>query len=107
MIRLSIIQASLFMSLTKEDTKNIAHLARLALADDEIEQYSKDLSNILELVAKMETINTDHVAPMAHPMALTQRLREDNITASDQHELFQTLAPSVEDDLYLVPKVIE
>jgi aspartyl-tRNA(Asn)/glutamyl-tRNA(Gln) amidotransferase subunit C len=44
---------------------------------------------------------------MAHPQEMAQRLREDCVTETDQRELFQSIAPQVEDGLYLVPKVIE
>jgi aspartyl-tRNA(Asn)/glutamyl-tRNA(Gln) amidotransferase subunit C len=47
------------------------------------------------------------VEPLAHPLEMTQRLREDTVTETDQHDHFQAIAPQVEADLYLVPKVIE
>ena len=50
---------------------------------------------------------TDEIDPMAHPLDLEQRLRVDAVTESDQHELFQSIAPNVSDDLYVVPRVIE
>ena len=55
----------------------------------------------------MRAVDTAGVEPMAHAVDLTQRLREDQVTDTDQHELFQACAPQVEDGLYLVPKVIE
>lgn len=95
------------MSLKTEDVKNIAHLARLAISDDTIDDYARDLSNILDLVDQMNQVNTDHVQPMAHPMDAQQRLREDVATEPDQREKFQSIAPDVENGLYRVPKVIE
>jgi len=47
------------------------------------------------------------VAPMAHAQELGQRLRVDKVTESDRRELYQSVAPAVEGDLYLVPKVLE
>lgn len=95
------------MSLTREEVVRIAHLARLAVADDAIPKYAKDLSNILDLVAQMSAAPTEHVEPMAHPFDAQQRLREDAVSETDQHRLFQSIAPQVEAGLYLVPKVIE
>ena len=95
------------MSLTREEVVRIAHLARLAVADDAIPKYAKDLSNILDLVAQMSAASTEQVEPMAHPFDAHQRLREDIVSESDQHRLFQSIAPQVEAGLYLVPKVIE
>ena len=95
------------MSLNKADIEKIAHLARLGIDEKDIPEYTKNLSNILNLVEQMNIIDASNVTPMAHPMDASQRLREDIITEIDQHEKFQAIAPSVEDGLYLVPKVIE
>ena len=95
------------MSLKPEDVKNIAHLARLAISDDSIADYTRDLTRILDLVAQMNQVNTDQVQPMAHPMDAQQRLREDVVTEPNQREKFQSIAPDIEAGLYRVPKVIE
>jgi aspartyl-tRNA(Asn)/glutamyl-tRNA(Gln) amidotransferase subunit C len=95
------------MSLKPEDVKNIAHLARLAISDDSISDYTRDLSSILDLVEQMNQVNTDHVQPMAHPMDAQQRLRPDTVTEVNQRDKFQSIAPDVESGLYRVPKVIE
>ena len=95
------------MSLEKKDVINIAHLARLAVKEEDIEQYERNLSNILGLVEQMSAIDTSAVEPMAHPLDTHQRLRADEVTETDQRELFQSIAPAIEDGLYLVPKVIE
>ena len=95
------------MSLKNEDVKNIAHLARLAIDDNQIEQYAQDLSSILDLVEQMNQVDTEGVQPMAHPTDAQQRLREDVITEPDQREKFQAIAPDVANGLYRVPKVIE
>ena len=94
-------------TLTKEHVKKIAHLARLAINDNEIDHYAENLSKILGFVKQMDAANIAHTEPMAHPQDLTQRLREDCVTASDQRELFQSTAPQIEAGLYLVPPVIE
>ena len=95
------------MSLTADDVKKIAHLARLGINAQDIDDYAQDLSGILDLMAQMNELNTDEVMPMAHPMDQAQRLRPDVVTESDRREIFQAIAPQVEAGLYLVPKVIE
>lgn len=95
------------MSLTADEVKKIAYLARLGINDKDIDAYAIDLTNMLNLMVQMGEFNTAHVVPMAHPLEQTQRLRADVVTEQDQHVFFQSIAPQVEAGLYLVPKVIE
>jgi aspartyl-tRNA(Asn)/glutamyl-tRNA(Gln) amidotransferase subunit C len=95
------------MSLQKEDIEKIAHLARLGISSDDVPNYARDLSNILDLVEQMNAVDTDGVTPMAHPLDEHQRLRADEVTEKDQREHFQENAPLVESGLFLVPQVIE
>jgi aspartyl-tRNA(Asn)/glutamyl-tRNA(Gln) amidotransferase subunit C len=95
------------MTLTAEDVKKIAYLARLGIDQQDIESYAHDLSGMLELMKQMGETNTNGVMPMAHPMDQAQRLRVDAVTETNNRNNFQTIAPQVEDGLYLVPKVIE
>ena len=91
----------------EKNVEQIAHLARLDINKKDIPEYVTNLGNILALVEQMNTVNTDDVAPMAHPTDAVQRLRDDVVTAKNQREHFQKIAPQVEDGLYLVPQVIE
>jgi aspartyl-tRNA(Asn)/glutamyl-tRNA(Gln) amidotransferase subunit C len=95
------------MSLDKNDVEKIAHLARLAIEEDDIPHYAKDLNNILNLVEQMSAADTSDVLPMAHPLDAHQRLRTDEVSEVDQREAFQEIAPKTENGVYLVPKVIE
>lgn len=95
------------MSLSAEEVNKIAWLGRLAIDADKVDAYARDLSGILDFVEQMGAVDTANVAPMAHPMDQTQRLREDIVTESDLRAAFQSIAPKVEAGLYLVPKVIE
>lgn len=95
------------MSLQKEDIEKIAHLARLGIGSDDVPNYARELSNILDLVEQMNKVDTKGVIPMAHPLDEHQRLRADEVTEKDQREHFQKNAPLVESGLFLVPKVIE
>ena len=95
------------MSLDADEVKKIAMLARLQIDEADIPSYVTNLSNILDLVAQMEAVNTDGVVPMSHPQEAVQRLREDVVSEENQREAFQKIAPATDDGLYLVPKVIE
>ena len=95
------------MSLTTEDVTRIAWLARLEIDPDKTGDYSRDLSGILGFIEQMNAVDTETVAPMAHPLDQAQRLRPDQVTEPDQRVVFQAQAPAVEAGLYLVPKVIE
>ena len=95
------------MSLDSKDVERIAHLARLAIDENDIPDYARNLSNILDLVEQMSAVDTEGVTPMAHPLDEVQRLRDDVVTEPDQRVHFQAHAPKTEDGLYLVPKVIE
>ena len=99
---------ALTMSLNRQDIDKIALLARLALTESEVPAYVENLSRIMALVGQLERADTSQVEPMAHPLpGQRQRLRADEVTTGDQHELFQRNAPQVEAGLYLVPRVIE
>lgn len=95
------------MSLERSEVEKIAHLARLAMSEQELDAVTGDLSNILDLVAQMEQADTAGVEPMAHPLHMAQRLRADEVSEEDRRERFQAIAPLTEDGLYLVPRVIE
>ncbi|MDT8451980.1 MAG: Asp-tRNA(Asn)/Glu-tRNA(Gln) amidotransferase subunit GatC [Gammaproteobacteria bacterium] len=95
------------MSLDVDEVKKIAYLARLKIEEADIPGYVSNLSDILDLVAQMNAVDTKGVTPMSHPLDAVQRLREDVVTEGNQRELFQAIAPKTEDGLYLVPQVIE
>lgn len=95
------------MSLSIADVEKVARLARLAMTGQEIQSAQAQLSNIFGLIAEMQAVDTSGIEPMSHSQDLSQRLREDIVTASNQREAFQAIAPQTEAGLYLVPQVIE
>jgi len=95
------------MSLTVDEVKKIAFLARLSIKEENIEQYSQDLSSIFGLVEQMNAQKVDDIEPMAHPQDAMQRLRDDVVTEVDQREKLLSNAPLTEDGLFLVPKVLD
>jgi aspartyl-tRNA(Asn)/glutamyl-tRNA(Gln) amidotransferase subunit C len=95
------------MSLTVEDVRRIARLARIDISAAEVEQTRGQLNGILAFVEQLQAVDTAGIAPMAHAVDVVQRLRPDAATEPDRREAFQAVAPETEAGLYLVPKVIE
>ncbi|REG81755.1 Asp-tRNA(Asn)/Glu-tRNA(Gln) amidotransferase subunit GatC [Marinomonas pollencensis] len=95
------------MSIDKQDVQKIAHLARLALTEEDAVQYQHSLSSVLSLVEQMQSVDTDGITPLSNPLEMTQRLREDEVTETNQRDAFLANAPQTEAGLFLVPQVIE
>ena len=95
------------MSLNSADIKRIANLGRIEVSDTEAEATLTKLTGILGLIEQMQAVDTKGIVPMSHSQDVTQRLRDDVVTETNQRELFQSIAPAVDGGLYLVPKVIE
>jgi aspartyl-tRNA(Asn)/glutamyl-tRNA(Gln) amidotransferase subunit C len=93
--------------ITKKDVEYVAKLARLAITEDEKARYEGQLERILEYVSQLKKINTDDVAPTAHPFEISNVTRPDvPVTFPDIPALFKN-APEVEESFYRVKKVIE
>ena len=95
------------MSLTSDDVKRVAKLARLGLTKSETTEMLTRLNSIIALVDQMQQIDTDGVAPLAHPLELRQILRTDAVAETNQRAKFQAIAPHADAGLYLVPRVVE
>lgn len=95
------------MSLTKQDVKKAADLARIEITDQEAESALAPLKKVFTLIEEMQQLNTENVEPMAHAQDISTRLRDDLVTEVDQRELLQASAPAVKNGLFLVPKVID
>lgn len=95
------------MALTLDDIKRIAYLARIEVSDGEAQETLTKLSGIINLIEQMQAVDTTGITPMSHSQDVTQRLRDDVVTKTNQRALFQSIAPATQDGLYLVPKVIE
>jgi aspartyl-tRNA(Asn)/glutamyl-tRNA(Gln) amidotransferase subunit C len=98
------------MALTSDDVSRIAQLARLELKPDEQAAMLTQLNGFFGIVEQMSAVDTSGVEPLYTPLSAVQevtlRLRDDAVTETDNRELNQRSAPSVEDGLFLVPKVI-
>lgn len=99
------------MALTHDDVRRIAKLSRLELSSDEQSALLPQLNGFFSIVEQMSAVDTSGVDPLYTPLSAVQevalRLREDRVTETDQRDLNQRSAPSVQDGLFLVPKVIE
>lgn len=95
------------MSLTLDQVRRVAHLARIEISDSEAENTRDQLNGIFALIEEMQAVDTRGVEPMAHALDLAQRLRPDAVTEIDRRAELQAVAPEVEAGLYLVPRVIE
>jgi aspartyl-tRNA(Asn)/glutamyl-tRNA(Gln) amidotransferase subunit C len=102
------------MSLTPQDVRRIADLARLELSAAEADAMRAQLNAFFDIVERMRAVDTHGVEPLYTPLSAVQevtlRLRDDAVTEPaepGQRALHQLSAPAVQDGLYLVPRVIE
>lgn len=95
------------MSLSTDDIRRIARLARIDISDNDAAATQTRLNAIFSLIETMQAVDTTGVAPMAHAQDVAQRLRADTVTETDRRDAYQAVAPAVESGLYLVPRVIE
>ena len=95
------------MTVDAQTIDKLAELARIAISDETLAEVGSRLGEVLQLVDQLQTVDTEGVAPMAHPLDEVQQLRADAVTEPDRREEFLKLAPQAEQGLYLVPKVID
>jgi aspartyl-tRNA(Asn)/glutamyl-tRNA(Gln) amidotransferase subunit C len=99
------------MSLSDDQVRRLAHLARIGIRPEESAAAIDRLNRVLGLIDQLKAVDTAGIEPMAHPLDAQlpegQRLRPDEVTDTDRRELYQSVAPAVQDGLYLVPKVLE
>jgi len=95
------------MSLSDDQIRRLARLARIAIGEEESATFRDRLNRVLGLIDQLQAVDTTGIEPMSHALDVVQPLRPDAVTESDQRARFQADAPAVEDGLYLVPKVIE
>ena len=77
------------------------------MEDIEVDNFTHQISDILEMIQQLEKVNTDKIEPMSHPLNMKQRLRVDLVTEENHRELYQENAVEIEEGFYKVPKVIE
>ena len=94
------------MSITRDDVKHVAHLAKLELTESEIDEYTRQLGDILTYMEKLNQLDTTDVKPLSHVMEVTNAFREDEPQPSLDREDALSNAPESDDEFFLVPKVI-
>ena len=95
------------MSINKDEIKYLSLLSRMDIDKNEIKDIEEKLSKIIDFVDQLQTISTDDIEPMAHPLNQSQRLRIDEVTETNDRENIQKNAQQIEKGMYLVPKVID
>ncbi len=95
------------MSLTPEEVKHIATLARVGLTDDEISRLQSQLSDILDYFQRLQEVDTEGLPPTAHTLSLHNVLRDDEPQPSFDKEDILANAPRREGDLFRVRAILE
>lgn len=95
------------MSINKDEIKYLSLLSRMDIDKNEIKDVEEKLSKIIDFVDQLQTISTDDIEPMAHPLNQSQRLRMDEVTETNDRENIQKNAQQIEKGMYLVPRVID
>ena len=95
------------MSVDAATVRRIAHLARIAVADEEVEHLKGELNAMLAFVEQLSEVNVDGVEPMTSVTPMAMRMRADEVTDGGNPEAVLANAPASDDGYYMVPKVIE
>ena len=95
------------MAISPKELKHIAHLAYLNFTEDQTPKLIQEINEIMDFVDQLSSVDTHDVQPLFHPLAMHQGLRADKVTEADCLAELEALAPMFEDNLYLVPQVIE
>jgi aspartyl-tRNA(Asn)/glutamyl-tRNA(Gln) amidotransferase subunit C len=95
------------MSVDAATVRRIAHLARIAVKDDEVEHLKDELNGILAFVAQLDEVNVEGVEPMTSVTPMAMKKRDDVVTDGGIPDDIVRNAPATEDHFFLVPKVVE
>lgn len=95
------------MTIDTKTIQKVANLARLKISDEDADKYGPQLSNIINFVEQLSEVNTDDVEPLASPVDIALRLREDKVTDGNIQKEVLANAPEELEDFFVVPKVVE
>ena len=95
------------MSVSPEQVRHIAKLARIAMSDEELDRLVPELNNILGWVEQLGKVNTDGVEPLTAVIDQKLRLRDDVVNDGDIRDAVLANAPEAQHGFFAVPKVIE
>ena len=91
----------------KKTVTTISYLSRLKIDDENEEKIINDLDNIIKFVDKLNYVDTSKIAPLANPLEKTAKTRKDIVTAKNLKKKLLEVAPSANEDYFLVPRVVE
>ena len=91
----------------KKTVTTISYLSRLKIDAEKEQKIINDLSNIIEFVDQLNDIDTSEIAPLANPLEKTAKTRKDIVTAKNLKKKLLEVAPSANEDYFLVPRVVE
>ena len=95
------------MSVDADTVRRIAHLARIAVAESEVEHLRGELNAMLAFVEQLQEVNVEGVEPMTSVTPMAMKKRHDVVTDGNDAEAVLHNAPQSDDNFYLVPKVVE
>ncbi len=95
------------MSINRKELEEIAALAQLNIPEQQVDQITSSLNQVMQMIEHINDANTASVVPMAHPNDAWQLVRADQVTDSSHKSDLLALAAHADEDHYLVPKVIE
>ena len=95
------------MSVDAMTVRRVAHLARIAVAEDEVEHLKDELNAILAFIEQLSEVNVDGIEPMTSVMPMEMKTREDVVTDGEIPDMIVQNAPLREDHFFVVPKVVE
>ncbi len=95
------------MALDRKTTEQMARLARLRLDPEQAADVAEDLSRILDMIDRIEEVDTAGVEPLAHPLHLAQPLRPDEVINAPDRDRLQQSAPDVLEGYFRVPRSVE
>ncbi len=94
------------MKITREEVEHVAHLARLHLTPEEIDEYTRQLGEILDYIGELQELDTSEVEPTSHALQITNAFREDRVEESLSNEKALANGPETEDGSFVVPRII-
>jgi aspartyl-tRNA(Asn)/glutamyl-tRNA(Gln) amidotransferase subunit C len=92
--------------ISPDDVAHVARLARLDLTEEELGTYAAQLAAVLDHAAGVAALDTEGVEPTAHPLPLSNVLRDDEVTPSLDRDEVLSQAPEVEDERFRVPRIL-
>jgi aspartyl-tRNA(Asn)/glutamyl-tRNA(Gln) amidotransferase subunit C len=91
----------------KDTIKKLTHLSKLSIPENDIDELSKNLDNILKLIGEIDAAPTEGMLPMAHPLDFSQPLRDDVCKKDINREENQHDSTKIKDGYYTVPKILD